>query len=102
MLGVIGLVAMGSGLMVFGFVSHRLGEVLRASPYHCALYLGAVCVWGGALTRLLFLTGSLASFPVLYQNSIYVLLAYGLPALGVTLALLATWYYWSWLLAERN
>jgi hypothetical protein len=32
----------------------------------------------------------------------WVLLYNGLPALAVTLGLFVAWRYWSWLLAERN
>lgn len=74
----------------------------HSRPYYVGLYVAAVLMWSGALVRFLYLVEALADFPEIVQNSIYVFLADGLPALAITLALLVAWYYWSWLLAERD
>lgn len=102
MLSALGMMALGVSMVLLARLSSRLGRVLLARPYYVGLLVGAVCLWIGAGARLFFLTPLVASLPVLYENSVYVLLAYGFPSLGVTLGLLTTWYYWSWLLAERN
>jgi hypothetical protein len=36
------------------------------------------------------------------QNPVSVLFYVGLPAIAITLGLVAAWRYWSWLLAERG
>lgn len=102
MLGIVGLLALGSAFMVLARISYRFGLVMHSRPYYYGLVIGGVLMWGGAFSRLIFLTGGLASFGNLYQNSVYTLLSDGLPALGVTLGLLSAWHYWSWLLAERE
>jgi hypothetical protein len=99
---VIAFTCMGMSFVLLGRLSQRMGTMTHARPYYVGFYLAAVFMWGGAFMRLLDVTNSLAVFPEIVQNSIYVLLADGLPALAITIALLVAWYYWSWLLAERD
>lgn len=99
--GLAGLLAVTVMLFVMAHLSKRLGTVTHARPYYRALYLAALLVAGGLLARLYYLTNYDPS-GALNQNVVYIILCDGLPALGVTLGLLVTWYYWSWLLAERD
>jgi len=100
--GLLGPFAIGCTLIVLGRLSQRLGHVAEVRPYYLGLYVAAGLVWAGMLVRLYFITRGLADSQALEQNVLYTLLNDGLPAIGITLGLILTWYYWSWLLAERD
>ena len=101
-LGLLGYGGVAVALLVLARLSHRLGLVTHARPRYRWLYLAALLVLAGAGVRLFYLTNSDLSDDNLKQNMVYILICDGFPALGITLALLVTWYYWSWLLAERD
>jgi len=101
-LGSLGLLAVGGALVALALLSRRLGEVTRARKHYRWLYISAACVWLGALARLFFLTGWLRREAIFGDNVGTILIVDGLPALGVTIALVVAWHYWSWLLTERN
>lgn len=100
--GLLGYLAIGFTLIVLARLSKKLGEVTHARPFYRGNYLAAVLVWAGVLARFYFITGDQSNFTASDDNLLYILLIDGLPALGVTLGLMVTWYYWSWLLAERD
>lgn len=102
LLGLIGHFGVGAALVVLGALSRRLGSVTQARRYYIGLYLAAILVWLGLGARLYFITQGDQSLRAPNQHVLYTLLSDGLPALGVTLGLIVTWYYWSWLLAERD
>lgn len=101
-IGLLGYFAISVAIIVLARLSHRLGSVMHVRPYYLGLYISTVLIWLGIIAHIFFLTSPLATFQNLNQNTIYVLLSEGLPALGITLALIVVWYYWSWLLAERD
>lgn len=98
-LALIGPFAVGVSLWIMGKLSKRLSQVTHARPYYRLLYLAALAVWVGGGGRLAAL---LAQNEDLYQNTSWIFIIHGLPAFGLTLALIVVWYYWSWLLAERD
>lgn len=100
--GLIGFTAVAMALFVLARLSRRLGLVTHAQPHYRGLYLAALLVMGGVSARLGYLTNFIGSGGDLTHNLVYIVLCDGLPALGVTLGVLVTWYYWSWLLAERD
>lgn len=102
LVGVIGYLSIGVALLVIAGLSRRLGHVTHARPYFIGNYLAAVLIWLGALARFYFITGGQGNPAASDGNLVYILLIDGLPALGVTIGLIVTWYYWSWLLAERD
>ena len=101
-LGLFGYFSISIAMVVLARLSQRLGSVMHVRAYYLGLYMSAVLIWLGIISRIVFLTSSLATFQNLNQNTIYVLLCDGLPALAITIALIVVWYYWSWLLAERD
>ena len=101
-IGLLSYFAIGCAMVVLARLSQRLGSVTHARPYYIGLYVAAVMIWAAMLVRLLFITSPDISLGAANQNLVYTLLSDGLPALSVTLALVITWYYWSWLLAERD
>jgi hypothetical protein len=101
-LGLLGQIAIGFALVVLARLSQRLGHFAHARPYYMGHYIAAVCIWSGALARFYFITRETESLRALSNTSLYILGVEGLPAIGVTIGLVVTWYYWSWLLAERD
>lgn len=96
-MGAMGWFAVGVALAVLGRLSARLGKVTHSRAYYLGLYMAAGLVWAGIVARMIYI-----SFGHNEWFTLFVLLADGLPAVGVTLGLLVAWYYWSWLLAERD
>lgn len=99
---VVAYTIIGITMLLLARLSRRMGTYTHVQSWYRVLYAAAVLLWIGALVRLVFQTQLLAELPEIVQNSLYVLLANALPAVGITLALLVAWYYWSWLLAERD
>ena len=101
-LGLVGWISMCVFLTVMGLLSRRLGQVTHARAYFNLFYLAAAFVAVGIVARMVHFTSELALIEDLNNNIGWVLLYNGAPAVGVTLALVAAWRYWSWLLAERD
>ncbi|MGJ3237676.1 MAG: hypothetical protein ACFE0Q_03120 [Anaerolineae bacterium] len=101
-LGLIGFLAIAVALIVLARLSQRLGRVTQARPYYLLNYLAALFIGGGSLTRFYFITRGQSNLTATDDNLVYILFIDGLPAIGVTVGLMVTWYYWSWLLAERD
>lgn len=88
-------------LVVLALISRRLGRVTRAAPHYIAFLVAAVFVAAGLTARAL--DAAYGADPVAVHGNSGALLLYAvLPALGLTLAVVAAWRYWSWLLAERG
>jgi hypothetical protein len=87
-------------LIVLAELSQRLGAVTHARPYY-RWYYGAAFLLGVAkIIHILNLQPLLAASPNV--TILGMVLHDGLQALGLTIGLIITWYYWSWLLAERD
>ena len=87
-------------LFALAQLSQRLGAVTHARPYY-RWYYGAACLVGvGKIIHILNLQPPLAASPNV--TILGMVLHDGFQALGLTIGLIVTWYYWSWLLAERD
>ncbi len=86
-------------------LSEKLGAVTRMSAHYRWLWVGIGCLGIALISQLLRITVSLTgqtSYPLLNDPFFY-LVTYHVPmAIGVTIGLIVTWRYWSWLLTERN
>lgn len=100
--GLLGFFSIGFALIILGRLSQKLGRESLARPYYVGNYIAALLVWSGMFARFYFLTRGLPYLTAADGDLVYILLNDGLPTLGITLGLLVTWYYWSWLLAERD
>ncbi|NJL56593.1 hypothetical protein HC928_16570 [bacterium] len=100
--GLIGMTGICIALVVLAALSRRLGHATGAPPYFLGLYAATGLVALGVVARLIHIDAELATLQNLHENSLWVLLYNGAPAIGVTLALIIAWRYWSWLLAERD
>lgn len=101
-IGLTGLLAIAVALVVFARLSQRLGSVTHVRPYFVGLYIAASLILIGVVSRLIYLINALSISVAPPQDWLYIVLCDGLPALGITIALPIIWFYWSWLLAERD
>lgn len=97
--GMLGLFSIGLAMVLLARLSQRIGHVMESSPYFRLLYVAALLTWGGLIARLLSLNMPMDQPS---DNLVYTVLNDGLPALGITIGLAVVWYYWSWLVAERD
>lgn len=96
-----GFLGLSLGLWVLARLSRRFGAVTRAPRYYVGLYAAALVVALSGLGRMTLAT--LAPVQALRgDDPLLTLLLVGLPAIGVSLAAIIGWRYWSWLLAERG
>lgn len=102
MLSLVGSLSIGIVMIILARLSQRLGHVTHARHYYLWFYGGAILVWLGALAQIFLLRHGMDGGIQLQQDILWVLLIKGLPTLGVTIALVVAWHYWSWLLAERD
>ncbi|MCA9888263.1 MAG: hypothetical protein KC546_07815 [Anaerolineae bacterium] len=100
-LGTFGWLAVGAALVIVARLSLRLGTVTHARPYYRLMDLAAVMICIGALGSLALEWSSLAQDDQLAHNMLS-MLCDTLVAVGISLGLGVAWYYWSWLLAERD
>ena len=102
MLGLLGYVSITIVMLVLGLLSKRLGAATHMPPYYRLLYTGALLVTAGIVARVVNLTSGEDKLMTLHKQEVWLLVYNGLPAIGMTLAMVVAWRYWSWLLAERN
>jgi hypothetical protein len=93
-------VAILFGLM--GRLSKKLGTVTQAAPYYHLFYIASALTIMSLGARLWNIIRGVRIDLSVDDHILWVLLYNGLPALGVTLGIVAAWRYWSWLLAERS
>lgn len=96
------LMAVAVAVAALGRLSQRMSSVTQTPPYYYGLYLSSLFIMVAALFTLALRLGLLAHLPEIVQNSLQVAIADALAALGITVALPIAWYYWSWLLSERD
>jgi len=101
-LSLFGQVSVGVVMVLLARLSHRLGEVTHARQHYVWLYVSAVLMWISVGIQLVMLGQGVDGAQQLQQDVGWVLLIKGLPTLGITIALVVAWHYWSWLLAERD
>jgi hypothetical protein len=87
-------------LVVLAQLSRRLGAVTHARPYYRWYYCAACLLGMAKIIHILTLQPPLAASPNV--TILGLVLHDGFQALALTIGLIVTWYYWSWLLAERD
>jgi hypothetical protein len=100
--GLVGLFSLVVMLILFGLLSKRMARATKTPSYYIGFYVAAFFLSIGVFVRLIYLTGPLALSADMNDNIGWVLLYNGAPALGLTLGVIFSWRYWSWLLAERS
>lgn len=105
LLGVLGTLSILVILYILAKLSERFGTVVKMRPRYRYYYVALGFLTVGWLVQLLVLAAGLTPIEIQnWLNSPWVLLiGYYLPlTIGVTIGLVITWSYWSWLVAERN
>jgi hypothetical protein len=92
-------------LYILAKLSERFGSVIKMRPRYRFYYIALIFLAIGWIAQLLVLATDLT--PATVQSWLnspwFLLLAYYLPlTIGVTIGLVITWRYWSWLVVERN
>lgn len=100
--GALGPLALGVMFVVLALLSQRLGRVTRVRPYYVGSYVAALLLGISTLARVVNLGRGAATATELREEPLLVLLYTIIPALAVTIGLIAAWRYWSWLFAERD
>ncbi len=104
-LGSLGLASLVYALYVLAQFGRKLGAVTKMRAFYKGYYAAAGLVAVALMVRLIRASVFWApsgSIPSLLTSPLFYLLLYHLPlAIGLCLALLITWHYWSWLLKER-
>ena len=102
--GSLGLLAVIYTLFTLAAFSQRIGQVRKMPPLYRGFYLGDACLIAALLVRFLRVSALLAppEGPAFLNDDRFYLLAYHIPmALGLTVSLGVTCWYWGWLLRER-
>jgi hypothetical protein len=105
LLGALGTLSILIIIYILAKLSERFGAVIKMRPRYRYYYLALIFLFIGWLAQLLVLATDLTPTNVQswLNSSWFLLLAYYLPlTIGVTIGLVITWRYWSWLVAERN
>jgi hypothetical protein len=104
-LGSVGLFSLIYALLILAQFGRKLGAVTKMRPYYKGYHLAACFVGLALVMRFIRATVFWAApdtIPALLNSPTFYLLLYHLPlAIGVSLGLVITWHYWSWLLKER-
>jgi len=104
-LGSMGLVSILYALVILAQFGRKLGAVTKMKPFYRGYYVSAVCVALALVTRFIRAAVFWAPYnaiPLVLDSVLFNLLFYHLPlAIGLSLGLVLTWHYWSWLLKER-
>jgi hypothetical protein len=86
-------------------LSEKLGAVTRMSAHYRWFWVGIGFLGIALISQLLRITVSLTGQTsyLLLNDPLFYLVTYHVPmAIGVTIGLIVTWRYWSWLLTEQN
>jgi hypothetical protein len=86
-------------------LSERFGSVIKMRPRYRYYYTALIFLSIGWLANLIVILANLmpAALQEWFYSPWFLLLAYYLPlGIGLTIGLVITWSYWSWLVADRG
>jgi hypothetical protein len=105
LLGALGTLSILILIYILAKLSERFGAVIKMRPRYRYYYVALVFLLVGWIAQLLVMAVNLmpANIQDALNSTWFLLLAYYLPVtIGVTIGLVITWRYWSWLVAGRN
>lgn len=105
LLGTLGTLSVLILFYILAKLSERFGSVIKMRPQYRYYYVALVLLLIGWIAQLLVMAADLmpANVQTWLLSSWFVLLVYYVPVtIGVTIGLVITWRYWSWLVMERN
>ena len=86
-------------LVCLGVLSKRMSDASRARPVHRTLYLAACVFAAGILLDVLILSGGIPFAAGTVEHVAAVSSCY---IISLMAGVGAAWYYWSWVLVERD
>jgi hypothetical protein len=104
-LGTLGTLSIIILFYIFAKLSERLGSVERMEPMYRYYYVAIFFLAIGYITHLLLANVILSpeDFPAWLTSPWLPLLGYYIPlTIGVSIGLVVTWRYWSWLVTEYS
>jgi hypothetical protein len=104
-LGTLGALSVIFLFYIFARLSERLGSVERMAPLYRYYYVAIFFLAIGYFTQLLMghVDSSPENFPAWFSSPWLPLLGHHVPlTVGVTIGLVVTWRYWSWLVTEHR
>lgn len=104
-LGTCGLLSLMYALLILAQLGKKLGAVTKMRATYRGYYAAVALIGLSLVLRLVRASvfwAEHADLPALLNEPLLYLLLYHAPlALGMTIGLAITWYYWKWLLKER-
>jgi hypothetical protein len=101
-----GLASVLYALAILARFGQKLGAVTKMRPFYRGYYVSIGCVGLALITHLLRASVFWApaqTIPAMLNSPVFYLFLHYLPlAVGLSIALGVTWYYWSWLLKEKR
>jgi len=104
-LGTLGTLSILFLFYIFARLSERFGAVTKMPPFYRYYYVALVFLTVGAIAHILVVRAHWAykQPPDWLMSPWFLVLAHFLPlTIGVTIGLVITWRYWSWLVSKRN
>ena len=105
LLGTLGILSVIFLFYILARLSERLGAVQKMPSKYRYYYVAVVFLAVAYLTQLLVSRAISApeKFPNWLTSSWFALLAHHLPlTIGVSIGLVITWHYWSWLITQHQ
>ncbi len=104
LVGMVGPAALAVSLLILALLSQRLGSVIRMPPIYRFYFPASLLLMVAAFSRLVRAGASPADQESAWLYGVWFEVAgYILPmTLGLTIGVIVTWMYWSWLLRERG
>ena len=102
-LSVLGTLSVIYLFYILAKLSQRLGSVEKMSPYYRYFYVANAFIVIGAVSHIIMARVALSpqDFPAWLLAPWFLLISHYVPlTIGVTIGLLVTWRYWSWLIRE--
>lgn len=103
LLGSLGTLAVIYLFYILAKLSQRLGAVEKMYPYYRYYYVANLFIIVGTVSHVIIARAALSpqDFPSWLLAPWFILVAHYLPlTIGVTIGLLVTWRYWSWIITE--
>jgi hypothetical protein len=98
LMGLCGPASIIVALIVLALLSQRLGAVTKRSPLYRWFFVSVVLIGISVIARLV----NLGATEALGRDVLIVMLDDLSLAIGLSLAVVVAWRYWSWLLSEQS
>lgn len=100
--GLLSAVGVGVAFVLLGRLSNRLGAASKARPHTWGFYIASGFLLASAVLQALNIVLGASAPGAALDTAAGLVLHNVMPAVGITIGLVYTWHYWSWLLAETG